>query len=160
MTQVSFREHISGFNKMTYHLVQKNVDVLRAKKLHEILGANTLAPVTTGTAAHAISQPQRLVIVPLGTASTAAEVAALVEEAAARLGALRDALAVDVGVDVEALGGALEQGLVLDGPAYDVDADVVVGEPVVAVQVAEPLLVLLVDGHGDLVALGLGDGCV
>lgn len=142
------------------HLVQQDVDVLRAQCLQEILRPDPLAPVTTRAAAHAVGQPQRLVVVPVGAALAAAVVAGLVEVAAARLGALRDTLAVDVGVDVEALGGSLQQGCVLDGPAYDVDADVVVGEAVVAVEVAEPLLVLLVDCCGDLVALGLGDGRV
>lgn len=137
--------------------MQKDMDVLRSKSLQHILRANPLAPVTTSTATHAISKPQRHVIVPLGATRTAAVVPGLVEEAAARLGALRDALAVDVRVDVKPVGGALEQALVLDGPAYYVDADVVVGEPVVAVHVAEPFLVLLADGCGDLVALGLGD---
>lgn len=138
------------------HLVEQNVNVIAVETIHKVLTADTLAPVATSTAGEAISQPERLVVVTISTGSTAAVVAVLVEEAAARLGTLRDALAVGVGVDLDAVGGALEEALVLDGPADDVDLDVLKGEVVVAVQPLEPLLVGCLDCRGNLFTLS---GC-
>lgn len=43
------------------NLVQVDVLVLLADALHEVFLANTLAPVTTGTALEAIGEPQALV---------------------------------------------------------------------------------------------------
>lgn len=140
------------------HLVLQDVDILSVDGLHEVLAANSLAPVTTSASAEAVSEPQGLVVVVGGAGSAAGVVVVLVEEATAGLGALRDALAVGVGVDVEAAGVTLEQALVLDGPADDVHLDRGVGEVVVAVDPLEPLLVLGVDDAGDLGALGGGEG--
>lgn len=60
--------------KLPYHLVEKNMHVLRSQGLQEIFRPDPLAPVTTSTAAHAVRQPQRLVVVPVGAGRAAAVV--------------------------------------------------------------------------------------
>ena len=96
----------------------------------------------------------------LRAAGALAVVVVLVEEATAGLGTLRDALGVGVSVDIDAVSRALEEGLVLDGPADDLDGDLLEGEAVEAVGPLEPALVLVVEDGGDLGAVGLGDGGV
>lgn len=88
-----------------------------------------------------------------GSASRAsAVVVVLVEEAAALLAALRDALGVGVGVDLDAGDVALEDGLVLDCPAHDVDVDGLVRELVEAGQHGDPLVERLAHGGLGLLA--------
>lgn len=142
------------------NLVQEYLDVLHIQALHEVLPPDPLTPVTASTTAHAVREPERVIIVALRAAGALAVVVILVEEAAAGLGALRDPLGVGVGVDVDAVGRALEEGLVLDGPADDLDGDLFEGEAVEAVGPLEPSLVLVVEDGGDLGAVGLGDGGV
>lgn len=139
------------------NLVEENLDVLHIQALHEVLPPDPLTPVTTSTTAHAVSQPKRVVVVTLRAARALAVVVVLVEEAAAGLGALGDALGVGVGVDVDAVGRALEEGLVLHGPAHNLDGNILEGEAVEAVGPLEPALVLVVEDRGNLGALILGD---
>lgn len=130
------------------------MNVRRPKRTHEILASNALAPVTTSTAREPIGKPQRDVVVPGRAPRAGAIVVVLVEEAAARRVALRDAPAVAVGVDVDARRRALQEVLVADGPADDLDGDAGVGELVEADQPLHPLVVLGLQDRGDLVALG------
>lgn len=134
--------------------MQQDMNIIRFQVLHHILRPNPLAPISTRTTAHALSQPQTLVIVRGLAALAAAVIAVLVEEAAARLGALRDAVGVDVRVHTV---GALDQRYVGRGPPDHADADVGPGEVVEAVELLEPLLVLGREGGGDLVLLRGGD---
>lgn len=97
---------------------------------------------------------------PSRTSLATSIVAVLVEEAAAALGALRDALAVLVGVDLDLADVALELALVLDGPANNVDIDRLVREAIEASKHADPLVVLLPERGLDLGALRSSDGCV
>lgn len=140
------------------HLVEQNVDVSSAKLSHKILPSNSLTPITTSTTAHTISKPQRVIIVSSSTTSTLAIVVVLVEESATRRSTLRNALAVLVSVDVNASGRALEETLVADSPADDLDVDVGVGEVVEAVDPLEPFLVLGLEGGFNLLALGFSHG--
>lgn len=142
------------------NLVQEDLDVLHVQALHEVLGPDPLTPVTTSTTTHSVRQPERVVVVALRAAGALAVVVVLVEEATAGLGTLRDALGVGVSVDIDAVSRALEEGLVLDGPADDLDGDLLEGEAVEAVGPLEPALVLVVEDGGDLGAVGLGDGGV
>lgn len=134
------------------------MDVSSADLTHEVLPANSLTPITTSTTTHTVSEPQRVIIVSGSTASTLAIVVVLVEESATGGSTLRDALAVLVGVDVNASGRALEETLVADSPADDLDVDVAVGEVVEAVEPLEPDLVLGLECGFNLLALGLGHG--
>lgn len=134
--------------------MQEDVNVRRPKRTHEILAPNALAPVTTSTAREPIGKPQRDVVVPGRAPGAGAVIIILVEEAAARRVALRDPAAVAVGVDVDARRRALQEVLVADGPADDLDGDARVGELVEADQPLHPLVVLGLQDRGDLVALG------
>lgn len=130
------------------------------KNVANTLGAKSLAPVTTSTTAHALGQPEGLVVVSVGTSGALAVVAVLVEEATTLLRALGDTLAVDVSVDIDAGSRALEKALILDGPSDNVDLDVGVGEVVEAVEPLEPLVVLRLEKAGNLLAVGGTDGLV
>lgn len=130
------------------------------KNVANTLRAKSLTPVTTSTTGHALGQPERLVVVSVGTTGALVVVAVLVEEAAALLRALRNTLRVDVSVYVKASSGALEEALVLDGPSNNVDLDVGVGEVVEAIEPLEPLVVLSLESGGNLLTVGSGDGLV
>lgn len=134
--------------------MQEDVNVRRSERTHEILATNALAPITTSTAREPISKPQRDVVVPGRTPGAGPVIIILVEEAAARRVALRDAAAVAVRVDVDARRRALQEVRVADGPADDLDGDTRVGELVEADQPLHPLVVLGLEDRGDLVALG------
>lgn len=141
--------------------MQQDVHVILLESGNEVLRSDALTPITASTALKASGQPQRLVVVALLTTGATAVVTILVvEEAAASLGTLGEALAVDVGVHVDTISRALQKALVADGPADDVNSDVGEGEGIVAVDVFEPLLVLLIDHGGNLLARGFGDGLV
>lgn len=139
------------------HLVQENVDTARVDIVHEVLTTNLLAPAVTIPALKAISKPQRVVKVAISTTRALAVVAIQVSFAVATNIALRDAISILVGVNVDAIGGTLEQALILDGPTNNIDVDFCVGKAVVAVHPLEPLLVLGIVGAGDLLTLSLGD---
>lgn len=62
------------------------------------------------------------------------------EETTAFRSALRGAFSVGVGVDVDAVRGALEETRVLHGPAHDVDFDGAVREAVEIVHPLEPYI--------------------
>ena len=139
------------------HLVEENLEVVATESLHHVLLANPLAPIATGTATHAVGEPEAVVIVALRASRALAVVAILVEEPAARRSALRDTLSVGVGIYINTVSRALEEGSILDGPTDDLDVDLGEGEGVEAVKVREPLLVLLAQRCSDLAALGFGD---
>lgn len=92
----------------------------------------------------------------VGAGGALAVVAVLVEETAAALVALGDALGVGGGVDLDA-SRVLEQRLVFDGPADDLDADGVVRPAVEAGEGVDPLREGLLGGGLDGLALGGGD---
>ncbi|KAI6763967.1 hypothetical protein HG530_007756 [Fusarium avenaceum] len=135
------------------NLVLKNVDVLGAKELHEVLSANTLAPISSCTTLHTIGEPQRVVVVSFSASGAAAVVTVLVEEATALLGALRNALSIGVSVDVETLSRTLEETLVLDGPANNVDLNLLVREVIIARNPLHPAGVRVLESSSNLCAL-------
>lgn len=135
--------------------MQQDVNVLRPQRAQQIVRAHSLTPVTTRAALKAIRQPQRLVIVRRLAGAAAAVITVLVVEPTTGWGTLGDSLGVDVRVDLDVGGVALEQGRVFSRPSDDLDRDVGVGEVVVARGPLEPLGVLGGEGRVDLVALVL-----
>lgn len=77
-----------------------NVTFLSRHTVEEIFGPHPLAPIAARATSHVIRPPQALVVVPGLAGLASAVVVVLLEEAAARLGALRDAVDVGIGVDI------------------------------------------------------------
>ena len=72
------------------------------------------------------------------------------EETTALRGALRGAFGVGIGVDVDAVRGALQEARVLHGPAHDVDFDGTVREAVEIVHPLEPYISTKGKKHDEL----------
>lgn len=138
--------------------MQKNVDAVRVKVVHEILTANLLTPVMTKATLKTILQPERVVVVAVGTSLAATIVAIKVSIASTRDRAHGDTISIELSVDLVTSSGALKLALVLDGICDNINLDLVVREPVVALEPLEPLLILGVICAGDLGSFSLGDG--
>lgn len=138
--------------------MQKNVDAVGVKVVHEVLTANLLTPVMTKATLNTIFQPERVVIVAVGTSFAATIVAIKVSIASTRDRAHGDTISIKLSVDLVTGSRALKLALVLDGICDDINLDLVVREAVVAVEPLEPLLVLGVICAGDLGSFSLGDG--
>jgi hypothetical protein len=83
-------------------LVEVGVGVLCIDILQKVPLRNTLAPVTASAAAEARSEPERVIVVAVRTSRATSVIAILMEGTTIRLGTLRDGVAVDVGVDLDA----------------------------------------------------------
>jgi len=134
------------------------VNTVRVDVVHEVLTANLLTPVVTVTTLQAILQPERVVVVTIGTSLTATIVAIEVSITSTSDRAHRDPFGVELSVDFIAGDRSLKQALVLDSVGDDVDLDLFVRESIIAVKPLEPFLVLSIVGAGDLGTLGFGDG--
>jgi hypothetical protein len=141
-----------------YHLVEQNVHRIRVKVVQHVLRSNLLSPRPSVTALKTVSQPERVVEVTRSASLAAAVVAIEVSITSASNVAHGNTIGIEASVDIKAVGRALEQALVLDSPAHDVDLDVFVGEAVIAIEPLEPLLILLVVLASDLGSLGSSHG--
>lgn len=146
------------------HLVQEDVDVLRAEVVEHVVDGQLLAPVAAEAAhlpVHALAQPQGDVVPARLALGAPAVVVVRVVEGAAALGvALGDSVHVrGLGVEVQARRVALEERRVVGRPPGDGHVHGVVGEAVEPGQrLGHPLVVLGAQHRLELLALRGGDG--
>lgn len=134
-------------------LMLENVNVLLTKEIHEVLPSDTLTPITTGSSLHTIGQPEGVIVVSLSASGAATVVTVLVEETAALLGTLGNALGVSVGVDIKTLSRTLEKALVLDSPSNDIDLDFFIWKVIVTGNPLHPSTIRVLERTGDFGAL-------
>ena len=141
-----------------YHLVGQDMNILEPSESMKIPLPNSLSPVVPKTTLKPISQPKRLVIMPINATRAFSVVTTLMKYAPTSRSAFRLAICVSGGVDITTTRGSFKSALILDSPPHNLDVDRSEWIAVEAIGSLEPFLVLRYEGSCNLVALGSRDG--